>query len=87
MDTTRRDTFWNTSTTKRPPSSGGMGSRFMMPSDTEIMAVKLKMPMSPMSTASFDMTAMPMMEVVFDTVSAAVAGLNRLATRAMTWPM
>ena len=64
-----------------------MGSRFMMPSDTEIMAVKLKMPMRPMSTASFDITAMPMMEVVFDMVSAAVAGLNRLATSATTWPI
>ena len=39
METTLFDSFWNTSMTKRPPSSGGMGSRFMMPSDTEIIAM------------------------------------------------
>ena len=27
MVTTLREIFWNTSMTKRPPSSGGMGSR------------------------------------------------------------
>ena len=38
-DTVLRVPFWKISTTKRPPSSGGMGSRFMMPSETEIMAM------------------------------------------------
>ena len=86
-ETTFFDSFWKISMTKRPPSSGGMGSRFITPSDTEIMAVNSKKGTKPASANCLDITAMPTTDDESDTVCAAVAGLNRLATAWNTIPI
>ena len=52
----------------------------MMPSDTEMSAMKNRLSASPWEKNPPDMATMPTMEAEFDTVSAAVAGLNRPAT-------
>ena len=64
-----------------------MGSRFMMPSDTEIMAMNCMNGTKPASANCFDITAMPTTEDESDTVCAAVAGLNRPATACTTMPI
>ena len=87
MVTTLREIFWNTSMTKRPPSSGGMGSRFIMPSDTEMEATNEMALANPRSTACFDMAAIPMTDVEFCTTSPAVDGLNSPAISCTTMPM
>ena len=73
--------------TNLPPSSGGMGSMFMTPSETESIDVKKSASVRPASNALRDMTAMPTTDVDCDTVSAAVAGLNKPATACTTMPM
>ena len=69
---------------KRPPSSGGIGNKFIIPSDTEIMAVNSRKAQIPASAADFEITAMPISEVELDTVSAIVAGLKSPATAQIT---
>ena len=59
----------------------------MRPSDTEIIAVNEMALSIPADSASFDMMAMPTIDVDCDTVSAAVAGLNRPAMACTTMPM
>ena len=76
MEIAFRRRRWYPSTTKRPPSSGGMGSMFIMPSDTESIAVNDRALVNPCSIADFDMTAMPTTDVELETVSAMVWGLN-----------
>ena len=59
---------------------------FMKPSDAEMTAEKNKKFWKPASRALFDITAIPMMDVDCEMVSAAVAGLNRPAIALMTMP-
>ena len=55
--------------------------------DTDNMAVNSRKLTKPASAADFDMTAMPMIDVEFDTVSAAVTGLNKPRMATSTMPM
>ena len=59
----------------------------MSPSETEIIAANIEKFSRPCSAAVFDITAMPTMDVEFDTVSAAVAGLNSPRMATSTMPM
>ena len=72
--------FWIISMRKRPPSSGGIGSKFMTPSDTLIIAINCINVQRPCSNADLETTAMPIIDAELLTVSAAVAGLKRLTT-------
>ena len=59
---------------------------FIRPKDAEMMAVKNRKFKKPASKALFDRTAIPTTEVDWETVCAAVAGLNNAAIALTTMP-